>query len=538
MAALPTTRALAAQGVSVYASNAADTAGVGSGIPGLGATSTAGPFANPVAGLGQGVTGIASTATTDLGVAAIGALVSDAATSVLHETAHVLAETTTPHLESTWFSSVYWRVAGIAAILTLPFLFAAAVQALIRSDLTLLLRAALGYLPLAMLAVAVAAPLTMLMLSASDELAAAVSSAAGQQGVTFLDGAVGPLGAIGLISGSPFLGLVMALFTVAGALTLWMELLVREAAVYVIVLLLPLAFAAFVWPARRIWALRSVEVLMALVLSKFAIVAVLSLGGSALAHGLNDGLAGLMAGVVLLVLGAFAPWALLRLFPLAEIASGTAGALRSHSASALSALHHADDWATLAQRWVATTAQMRRAAGPAGSPTLTAPADQSREDTAESAPEATAETPDVSSQKADPLVNADVVGQADSRAAREATSQADSRVAAEAIGQADSPAATEGVDQTNSPLATDDIGPAKAPLNNAASALPSSRTGREATPGPGASSEAYPGVTEAPPPGWIGNTLELDLESTDLSEATPPAVTTEAVDSSSETSGA
>ena len=35
---------------------------------------------------------------------------------------------------STWFSSTYWRMAAIAALLTLPFLFAATVQAALRSD--------------------------------------------------------------------------------------------------------------------------------------------------------------------------------------------------------------------------------------------------------------------------------------------------------------------------------------------------------------------------------------------------------------------
>ena len=37
---------------------------------------------------------------------------------------------------------------------------------------------------------------------------------------------------------------------------------------------------------------------------------------------------GLMAGAVLIMLAAFSPWALLRLIPLAELASGAAGALR------------------------------------------------------------------------------------------------------------------------------------------------------------------------------------------------------------------
>ena len=57
--------------------------------------------------------------------------------------------------------------------------FAAAVQAIIRADLTLLLRAALGYLPLGLLAVAIAAPVTMLLLAGSDQLSAIVASASG-----------------------------------------------------------------------------------------------------------------------------------------------------------------------------------------------------------------------------------------------------------------------------------------------------------------------------------------------------------------------
>jgi hypothetical protein len=129
----------------------------------------------------------------------------------------------------------------------------------------------------------------------------------------------------------------------AGTLALWLELLVREAAVYVIVMMLPLAFAALVWPARRAWAIRAVELLVALILSKFAIVAVLSLGGAALSHsagGVSFG--GAMAGFALIVMGAFAPWALLRLLPLHELAAGAAGSLRGELRSgSVAATDHA-----------------------------------------------------------------------------------------------------------------------------------------------------------------------------------------------------
>jgi hypothetical protein len=110
---------------------------------------------------------------------------------------------------------------------------------------------------------------------------------------------------------------------------LWIELLIREAAVYVIVLMLPLAFAAMVWPARRVWATRAVELLVALVLSKFAIVAVLSLGGAAMSANFGvDNVQAWLAGLVLLLMAAFTPWALLRFVPVAELAAGAIGSLR------------------------------------------------------------------------------------------------------------------------------------------------------------------------------------------------------------------
>jgi hypothetical protein len=317
-----------------------------------------------------------STASAGLGLAAIGAWVLGGAGFALHETSAILSQTTTPKLRSTWFSSTYWRMTAISGVLTLPFLFAAAVQALLRSDLMLLGRAAFCYLPLAILAVSIAAPLTMLLLSASDELSSFVASAAGHAGTQFLGRGAALLAALSVLSGSPFIAFLIGTLTAGAALVLWLELMMREAAIYVIVLMLPVVFAAFVWPARRIWAIRSVEVLLALILSKFAIVAVLSLGGAALAgSGFHD-VTRSLAGIVLLVMGCFAPWALLRLVPLAELASGAAGALRAEMRAGtgmpsqiapanaeLSDAKWGNDWAS----WMMTSMR-RQAAGRADAP--------------------------------------------------------------------------------------------------------------------------------------------------------------------------
>jgi hypothetical protein len=292
----------------------------------------------------------------------MGAWVLGGARFALHETAKVLSETTTPQLGTSWFSATYWRVAGIAALLTLPFLFAAAVQALVHSDLALLLRTVLGYLPLAMLAVGVAAPVTILLLSASDELSGLVSSATGEPGSHALTLSGVLAGGVFGVTGSTFLIFFLGLLTVAGATALWIEMLMREAAVYVVVLMLPLAFSALVWPARRVWAIRAVELLIALILSKFAVVAVLSLGGAAMdqtAHSITAPIIGL----VLVMMGAFAPWALLRLIPLSELGAGALESLRGHGQTVSGRTDRpfadalmGDEWAT------ATTAEMRRGA--------------------------------------------------------------------------------------------------------------------------------------------------------------------------------
>ncbi|MBV9473434.1 MAG: hypothetical protein JO206_10730 [Solirubrobacterales bacterium] len=318
-----------------------------------------------IVGTGAGaVSSAGSAAAAAVGLAAVGAWVLTGAKFALEQTGKVLGKTTSPQLRSTWFSSAYWRMAAIAAVLTLPFLFAAAIQALVRSDIGLLLRAALGYLPLALIAVGIAAPLTMMLLAVTDQLSAVAAATGGQAGTHFLARAGIAVGVLSFFRGSPFLAFLVGLLAASGAIVLWLELLMREAAVYIVVLMLPLAFAALVWPARRVWAIRVTELLIALILSKFVIVAVLALGAAALGQGGPGGVTGAMAGAVLVLLGAFAPWALLRLLPLAELASGAAGALRGESWRWRGAIDGADELASGAADWVqATTAGMRQEAG-------------------------------------------------------------------------------------------------------------------------------------------------------------------------------
>ena len=115
----------------------------------------------------------------------------------------------------------------------------------------------------------------------------------------------------------------------ARGVALWSEMVVRELAVYVVVLMLPLVFCAMVWPARRVWAHARSEVLLSLILAKFAIIVPLALGAAALAHGgAGSGVGRLIAGFALVGIGCMAPWLLMRLIPMAEVASAAVGHIR------------------------------------------------------------------------------------------------------------------------------------------------------------------------------------------------------------------
>ena len=231
----------------------------------------------------------------------------------------VITSTTSIDLGAAWFKSHYEVMVGLAAIVLLPLLMASVIQSIYHQNVSGLLRAALVHLPLALLLGAVAVQLVQLALAATDALSSAVSSTSSGDIGSALSGLAAALAAQAS-GGNPaptFVVLIGALFVAFGALLLWVELLVRASAVYVATLFFPLAMASLVWPSVSQWCRRLVETVAALILSKFVIVAVLSLAIGAL--GASDGsIASELAGGALLLLAGFAPFTLLRLVPMVE----------------------------------------------------------------------------------------------------------------------------------------------------------------------------------------------------------------------------
>lgn len=268
-------------------------------VPAATCPATAGALGGVAAGTlcsaTSGVAGAAGSALGGLGslgvgsvLDALGSWVTGGAVWLLARIGAALASSTAVDLSAPWFRAHYATMAALAGVVVVPLLLLGIVQAVYRQSTTLLLRSALVHLPLALLLTGVAVSFVQLGLAATDSLSAAVAHGAGLDSGHFLSGVADGLtaGSAGDPTGPPtFVVFLGGVAVVVGAVLVWLELLVRAAAVYVAVLFLPLALASLAWPAIAHWSRRLADTLVALVLSKFVVVAVLSLAAGALAGG-------------------------------------------------------------------------------------------------------------------------------------------------------------------------------------------------------------------------------------------------------------
>jgi hypothetical protein len=222
-------------------------------------------------------------------------------------------------------------------------LLLAVIQALIRQDIWILLRSAFGYLPMAFILAGAAIVGTALLVSIVDYLSVVVTNGLGNGSQNLLQ-SVGNAysSAIKDDSGGavPLFGVFLgAIILAIGAFVLWLEMVIRDAAIYIALFFLPLTFVAMIWPTTSRYARRLVEFLVAVVLAKLVIVAIIGLASGAIT---NEGAGGadgqvferMMAGAALLVLAAWSPFALLRLIPMMEVAAASVVSQRSSMSGA------------------------------------------------------------------------------------------------------------------------------------------------------------------------------------------------------------
>lgn len=259
----------------------------------------------------------------------------DGARYVLAELFGTIDSATTPQLSAGWFRRHVAAVAQIAAGWMALLFMAAVIDAGVRRRGDVLVRA-LMMLPLAALGTPVAMFILDLAIAATDAASGWLMAIAGADLAAFgqdvlrallersIDGPV--------ITPTPdtgAAGLFAAFLVMMAAGFVWVELLMREAAVYIAALFLPLAFSGVVWPATAHWTPRLLRLEGALVVSKLAITASVSLGATMTrTGGAGGGFSLVIVGIGVLMIAAFTPFVLYRIIQVWD--TGQAG--ESHGA--------------------------------------------------------------------------------------------------------------------------------------------------------------------------------------------------------------
>ncbi len=306
------------------------------------------PIKSAVAGIGNGIFN------------QITSWVTDGASWLISQVVSLIEKTTTPKLTTKGFISQYRRMAEIAALLATAMLLFAVLEGLAQGNAALLGRAVLVNLPLAFIASSVAYLVVQMLITATDGLSHAIAVSTNHNSEHFFRGAIHGLskaggsagaaagtagagpgvgtaagGAGGAVAAPLFVTFLAAIIGAFAAFFVWIELLMRDAAIYVVALFAPMALAASIWPRWSGALRRTGELLVVVIVSKFVIVAIISLAAGLLSQ--NDGqVEHILAAAALMLLACFAPFVLIKLVPFAEGAMAAAYGRHSAAGTAVS----------------------------------------------------------------------------------------------------------------------------------------------------------------------------------------------------------
>jgi hypothetical protein len=250
---------------------------------------------------------------------------------LIGEVAGLSGKTTTPNLRSKGFLKQYRLMTTIAALMAALMLIFAVFESLGRGDPAMLGRVFLINAPLAAIATSAAYVVVQLLVASCDVMSATIAQSTGAESEKFLQGVLKSVGALGgaLGGGSgavqvpSFVALIAVALAAFAAFFVWIELLMRDAAIYVVALFMPLGIAASIWPRWSSALRRSAELVIVLVFSKFVIVAVIALAASMLGES-EGSIEHVLAACSMLLLACFSPFVLFKLVPFAEGAIGAA----------------------------------------------------------------------------------------------------------------------------------------------------------------------------------------------------------------------
>lgn len=290
-----------------------------------------GAVGDAVSGAAGDVAAAAAQKTFEFFMSRFAEMLADAAKKVTDELLHFLDASSSVNLDSGFFAGprVHDMMAVIGAtagVMLLLFLLLAIIQGLMANDVGGMLRAAAVEVPVSVIAMAALLTVTGLLLGITDALSGAVLATAPESMARFFEGFTkGPQ-----ILALGFVGFLGVFIFILSAILVWIELLVRAALIYLLLAMAPLALAARVWPQLRGAWHRLAHLGIALILSKFVVALAFGLGAAALGGGgpkpgdlgnqAGLSLQGVVVGVTLMSMAAFAPFLVLKIIPIFEAA--------------------------------------------------------------------------------------------------------------------------------------------------------------------------------------------------------------------------
>jgi hypothetical protein len=332
---------------------ACDTAGAVTGAIGIGnpVGDACASIADPVLGVAGHVLDPLKDAAAELGKGVFNQITTwatDGAVWLLSRVVELTNKTTSPDLLSKGFLRQYRQMAAIAVVLAVLMLLFACLEGLGRGDAGMLWRVFLVNVPVAALATSAAYVVVQLLIATTDGFSEAIAHSTAADTRTFFKGAVEALAEAGAGAGAvagtaaggagagtaegagagavavPLsVGFIAAIVVAFAAFLVWIELLMRDAAIYTVALFMPMAIAASIWPRWTSALRRTAELLIVVVFSKFVIVAIIALAASLLAN-TGGKVEHVLAAGALLMLACCAPFALFKLVPFAEGAVSSA----------------------------------------------------------------------------------------------------------------------------------------------------------------------------------------------------------------------
>lgn len=304
------------------------------------------PVTNAIEGIGHGIFDQITT------------WVSEGASWLIEQVVSEIEKTTTPKLTTEGFLAEYGQMSEIAAVLAVAMVLLAILEAIAQGSWGVLARTVFVQLPVAFIGTSVAFVLVQMLLVATDGMCHGIAAATHEHSQHFFKSAIAGLAKAGAsagekggaVTGGPatgavngavavplFVSFLVAIIGAFAAMFVWIELVARDASVYVVSLFMPMALAASIWPRWSGALRRTGELLVVIISSKFVIVSVVALAAGLLAEK-EQGVEHLLAASALMLLACFAPFMLLKLVPFAEGAMASAYGRRSASGASLSGM--------------------------------------------------------------------------------------------------------------------------------------------------------------------------------------------------------